>query len=106
MKLCNTLFYFYLIFRTSLNTSSLKDAKSGTASVAYIPLPSERVKYGLRSVISNVSENERFLKRKRLPTSNVNNIENKQNENIKSISKPEGKFCFIFYLSLFYFNLL
>jgi hypothetical protein len=39
-----------------------------------------------------VSENERFLKRKRLATTNVNNItENKQNENIKSKSKTEGK---------------
>lgn len=39
--------------------------KSGTASVAYIPLPSERIRYGLSSVISHVSENEKFLNRKR-----------------------------------------
>lgn len=53
----------------------MKDVKSGTASVAYIPLPSERIRYGLSSVISHVSENEKFLNRKR--------------ENQKSISEKE-----------------
>lgn len=56
---------YLLIFSTSINKTSFKDVKSGTASVAYIPLPSERIRYGLSSVISHVSENEKFLNRKR-----------------------------------------
>jgi len=56
---------YFLTYSTSINKTSLKDVKSGTASVAYIPLPSERIRYGLSSVISHVSENEKFLNRKR-----------------------------------------
>ena len=67
-----------------MNINSIKDVKSGTASVAYIPLPSERIKYGLRSVISNVSENDKFLNKKRL-------INNKISE--KQIEEELIKLC-------------
>ena len=58
--------------------------------MAYIPLPSERVKYGLRSVISNVSENERFLNRKRLPSNITNTTEIKQNDTNKITEKEKN----------------
>ncbi len=61
----------FLKFSTSINKTSLKDVKSGTASVAYIPLPSERIRYGLSSVMSHVSENEKFLNRKREQSKSV-----------------------------------
>ena len=58
--------------------------------MAYIPLPSERVKYGLRSVISNVSENERFLNRKRLSSNITNTTEIKQNDTNKITEKEKN----------------
>jgi hypothetical protein len=66
---------YLLKFSTSINKTSLKDVKSGTASVAYIPLPSERIRYGLSSVMSHVSENEKFLNRKREQSKSITDKE-------------------------------
>jgi len=65
---------------------SLKDAKSGTQSVVNIPLPSERLKFGVSSIIN---DNETFLNKKRENSQPLTIYEDGAKSQISHSSKSE-----------------
>jgi U4/U6.U5 tri-snRNP-associated protein 1 len=62
---------------TSATSISLKDIKSGTASVVNLALPNERLRHGIGSVISIQEDNKKFLNRKR--TNDLESLPNASN---------------------------
>lgn len=50
------LMYNYIYPRTTKTPVTLRDVKSGTASIVHMPLPTERLRYGMSSVTREYSE--------------------------------------------------